>query len=250
MWTWAILLPGVVPGRSTTTATRIRTASAPAPATTSTNGYSTWFAATPAYAQAIAATYPMSRPRIPITAVMNRPTTSSNAAQPPDLSIAGVAERAGVGKPAVYRRHLSKQQLVVAALDRLGDGAVPKLPDDPRAALITLLAEAARAVGSADGLTLMGSLMTQASRDPSLREAFRDAMFEPRHAVVHRVLQGAIDRGQIRSDADLDAVDAMLFGSLLARAVVGERLDASWAARVVDVAWRAIASPPDRPRRG
>ena len=75
-----------------------------------------------------------------------------------------------------------------------------------------------------------------------LREAFRIAVFEPRHAVVHRVLRRGVELGSIRSDADLDAVDAMLFGSLLARGIVGAPLDSEWAERVVDVAWRSIAS--------
>jgi AcrR family transcriptional regulator len=158
------------------------------------------------------------------------------------LSIAAVAERAGVGKPAVYRRHPSKERLVVAALDRLADGPEPELPDDTRGALTLLLAATARAVGTPGGLTIMGSLLAQGSRDPELLRAFQVAVFEPRHAMVDAILRRGIERGEIAQDADLEVADALLFGAVLARATLGHQLDADWVERVVAVAWRTVAA--------
>jgi len=160
------------------------------------------------------------------------------------LTMAAVAERAGASKPALYRRHDSKERLVMAALARLADGPDPDLPDETRAALTLLLSETARAVGTPGGLTIMGSLLAQGSRDPALLAAFRLAIVEPRHRVVEAVLRRGIDRGEIAADVDLDAVDAMLFGAVLARATLGLPLDGTWAERVVAVAWRAMRPTP------
>lgn len=44
--------------------------------------------------------------------------------------------------------------------------------------------------------------------------------------------------------------DGLLFRALLARAILGEPVDAAWVDRVVDQLWRGIAAPPvkDNPR--
>jgi hypothetical protein len=38
----------------------------------------------------------------------------------------------------------------------------------------------------------------------------------------------------------------MLFGALLARAILGEPVDEAWITRVVDQAWRGVAAPVTR----
>jgi AcrR family transcriptional regulator len=157
------------------------------------------------------------------------------------LSIAAVAETAGVGKPAIYRRYDSKAELVVAAIDVLADAPEPELPDDTRAALTELLAATARVIGSPGGLAIMGSLLAAGSSDPELIAAFRERVVRPRHLVVDAVMERARQRGELRSNADLEALDAMLFGAVLARATLGERLDRAWVERVLATAWEAVA---------
>ena len=163
------------------------------------------------------------------------------------LTMGAVADAAGIGKPTLYRRHASKSALVAAVLVRLGGGERPMLPEDTRRALVVLLRSTATALAAPGALTIMGSLLAQAGRDPDLTAAFRDAVFRPQHAIVHATLEAGQRRGDVRADLDVEAVDAMLFGALLARATLGEEPTAGWAERVVAAAWPAIASPgPDR----
>ena len=157
------------------------------------------------------------------------------------LSIAAVAEAAGVGKPAIYRRYGSKAELVVAAIDVLAEEPAPELPDDTRDALTALLAATAAVIGTPGGLAIMGSLLAAGSSDPELIEAFRERIVRPRHEVVDAVMARAAERGELHTDADLEALDAMLFGAVLARATLGERLDRAWVERIVDTAWAAVA---------
>lgn len=159
------------------------------------------------------------------------------------LSMGAVAAEAGIGKPTLYRRYPTKAELVAAALLRLDAAqAPPPLPDDTRAALEALLAATARVVASTGGLTILGSLLAEASADPTLLATFRDAVFRPQHAVVHGLLRTGIERGAVRADVDLEAVDAMLFGGLLARAILGESVDDEWCHRMVEAAWPSIAA--------
>lgn len=158
------------------------------------------------------------------------------------MSISAIAEAAGVGRPAIYRRFPSKADLVVAAVLRLNAGPEPVLPAHPRAALGTLLARTAEALTSPGGLATLGSLLAQERRDPELLAAFRRRVFDPRHAVVHGVLRDGIERGIVAAEADLEAVDAILFGAVLARAVLGEPVDDAWIERVSAQAWQGIAA--------
>jgi AcrR family transcriptional regulator len=162
------------------------------------------------------------------------------------MSISAIAAAAGIGRPAIYRRYHSKADLVVAAVLRLNAGPEPVLPAHPRDALAVLLARTADALTSPGGLATLGSLLAQERRDPELLAAFRRRVFDPRHAVVHGVLRDGIQRGLVAADADLEAVDASLFGAVLARAVLGEPVDDAWIGRVMAQAWRGIAAvPPD-----
>jgi AcrR family transcriptional regulator len=158
------------------------------------------------------------------------------------LTMGAVAEAAGIGKPTLYRRHASKSALVAAVLLNLGATGRPELPTDTREALRMLLTFAARALAAPGALTVMGSLIAQATRDPELTAALRDAVFRPQREVVRATLSEGWRRGDVREDIDTDAVDAMLFGAMLVRAVLGEEPTPEWAARVVDAAWPSIGA--------
>lgn len=160
------------------------------------------------------------------------------------MSISAIAEAAGIGRPAIYRRFHSKADLVVAAVLRLNAGPDPVLPAHPREALSTLLARTADALASPGGLATLGSLLAQERRDPELLAAFRRRVFDPQHAVVHGVLRDGVERGIVAADADFEAVDALLFGAVLARAVLGEPVNDGWIDRVVTQAWDGIAAAP------
>jgi AcrR family transcriptional regulator len=162
------------------------------------------------------------------------------------MSIAAVAEAAGVGRPALYRRFGSKAELVVEAIQHLSSGPQPDLPDDTRGALRRLLGAAGGAFASPGGMAVLGSLLAEQRRDPELLAAFRARIFDPHRAAVHRVLERGVARGDVAAGVDPEAVDSVLFGGLLARAILGEPVDDHWIERTLDQAWRGIAASPEK----
>ena len=156
------------------------------------------------------------------------------------VSIAAVAAAAGVGRPALYRRYGSKAELVTAAIQRISSGPAPDLPDGSREALRLLLGSARSAFAAPGAVAVLGSLLAEQRRDPELLAAFRGRVFDPHRSVVQDVVARGVAAGDVAPDADREAVDAMLFGALLARAILGESVDGAWVGRVVDQLWRGL----------
>lgn len=157
------------------------------------------------------------------------------------LSMAGVALAAGISKPALYRRYPSKAELVATVLLGLTTGPPPELPKDTRAALLVLLRAAARALATPGALTILGSLLAQEQTDPELAQRFRDVVFRPQQVIVAATLTAGQARGQVVDDLDIEVIDAMLFGALLARASLGEPVSEAWLERMLATVWVSIA---------
>lgn len=156
------------------------------------------------------------------------------------LTIGAVAAEAGVGRPTVYRRYASKAELVAAALLQLTAGEPPVLPASTREALLVLLKATASALAHRGGMTIIGSLIAQETRDPELVRTFREQVFLPRHAMVREVLLRGVVAGDVAAEVDIPATIDVLFGALLARAVAGEPATDAWLASIVDTIWTGI----------
>ncbi|MEW2354290.1 TetR/AcrR family transcriptional regulator [Spirillospora sp. NPDC029432] len=166
----------------------------------------------------------------------------------PALSMGAVAQRAGVHRPAVYRRWPSKRHLVVDAVaDGLGLHPTPDT-GDLRADLvagITTIVDAL--VGTALGHVLP-ALVADLAADPELAERFRDQVFHPRRATTAATLRSAARRGEIRADFDMDFVLDALAAPLYYRALFGHLpLTRALAEQCVDGVLADLRTPGGHP---
>lgn len=120
------------------------------------------------------------------------------------MSVEGIANRAGVGKAAIYRRWSTKAEVVVDALQCHAYAHIP-LPDtgDVRADLLEVLTAQQQAFSGADG-PLMAALAAEKSRHPELRAAFERAFVRDRRAHLHRLFASAVERGDLPPDTDVE----------------------------------------------
>lgn len=158
------------------------------------------------------------------------------------LSITDVAQRAGVHKPAVYRRWKSKLELAVAAITELApparDPETGSVTDD----LVQVLLESSPR-GEAPGLTTMLRLKAAIRDVPELNDAVDRCVVSPRRAVVHAVLRRGIERGEVRADIAVELATDLLFGVLQARSTTGRPpLTRKQASQVVDLVLRGAAA--------
>jgi AcrR family transcriptional regulator len=132
------------------------------------------------------------------------------------LSIEAVAQRAGVGKATVYRRHRSKAELVFAHLMHDLDLPPPADAGSLRADLTAILDDLIARM--ADPLTrqALPGLIADLRADPGLLERFKTTFVARERECLATVLDRAVARGELPTRPDLELVHALLVGPVYA----------------------------------
>lgn len=133
-----------------------------------------------------------------------------------DLTMEAVAERAGVGKPAIYRRWPNLTHLAYAVHAR---ATMPhELPDtgtfvgDLRV-LLTGLADQASRIDR----DLLADQYAEMIRDPAFADTVRATTMDPLRDRATRVYERARERGEVRDDVDPRAVMRDISGFIVLR---------------------------------
>lgn len=160
------------------------------------------------------------------------------------MSIQAVAAAAGVGKTAIYRRYGSKRDLVIDALAAAAP-APPMTPElEPRRALRMVVETAVGALIHARAIQILATFLNEEEREPELIRTFRERLLEPRREMLLSVLSAAAERGEIRSDANLEVVTELTVGGVVAHyARTGAAPDEAWIDGLVDTIWAAVRAP-------
>jgi len=164
------------------------------------------------------------------------------------VTIEGVAARAGVGRPTIYRRWPSKPALVVAALVQSARLALP-VPDTGslRRDLIAVQRHQVELMNAPEARRVTAGLIADLADDPELADTYVSQYLAPRRATVWQVLQRGVDRGELDADVDFAFVYDLLVGPLFMRAVVwGQPLAPDAAEKTADVILAAFGANPRR----
>jgi AcrR family transcriptional regulator len=137
------------------------------------------------------------------------------------LSMDAIARRAGTGKAAIYRRWPSKQAMTVALVSNVAVTAIPAADTGTlRGDIRHFLLEALTALQHPLARTIVPDLLAEATRNTELAKALRASIQAPRRASAARLLQRAIDRGELPADTDIELGLDFLAGPLYWRQVV------------------------------
>ncbi|MEU1402150.1 TetR/AcrR family transcriptional regulator [Streptomyces sp. NPDC005728] len=142
------------------------------------------------------------------------------------LTMDAVAARTRSSKATLYRQWGGKAELVAKAVRHnkpgglgLGEIDTGSLKGDLHA--LTLRSDDCQMEQNS---ALMRGLAMVVHGNPDLLRAFRDHLIEPEMAEFRRVLQRAIDRGEVRADNPaLDYVMHMMIGGFAARTMIDEQ---------------------------
>jgi AcrR family transcriptional regulator len=154
------------------------------------------------------------------------------------LSIAGVAQEARVGRPAIYRRYKDKSELVAAVIVDKASSLPVIDTGSAREDLIAHLELARRRFT----VSLAGTLIAEERNHPELLEQFRQGMVVPRRNSIAEALDRGKERGEVRADLDSGVASSALMGSFVFSYMAGGRPPKGWSERVVDTLWPAFAA--------
>lgn len=134
-------------------------------------------------------------------------------------TIEAIAARAGVSKVTIYKWWPSRGAVAVEAY--FARYAQTIVFDDTGDVARDLAAQIRVMIGAFRGRAgrVMAELIGQAQLDDQLAEMLRRQWIEPRRQITAAVLRSAVDRGQLRRDADLELLMDQLYGPLYYRLV-------------------------------
>ncbi len=122
-----------------------------------------------------------------------------------ELTMEGVAVRAGTGKAPLYRRWPGKRELVLAAIEFVAAEDRQPLPDTGtlRGDLVRMLGRMT-AVTSSDAERAANTLIWERHRHPEIAEAAAERLITPRLTWIRDAIERAVARGEIPAPVSID----------------------------------------------
>lgn len=162
-----------------------------------------------------------------------------------DLTIDGVARRAGVGRPTVYRRYKGKLELLLAAVSHIARQP-ESYPDtgSTEGDLRVIATTFASGLSDTAAGQLMPWMIAEGNRDPERAREYHAYVTDRRGEVVNALRRG-IERGDLRPDVDLEVVADFLAAPIFFRLLfTGAPADEAFIDTVVEVTLRGFGPTP------
>jgi AcrR family transcriptional regulator len=134
-----------------------------------------------------------------------------------DLRMESVAARAGVGKATIYRWWPNKAELVIAAFVSAVEQELSFSSNGPVLESIHQQMRRWAVIYRGPLGEIVATVVGAGQSQPEILQAFRSHWVEPRRVEARKLLQQAIDRGEIRDDLDPETVFDLLYGPLYLR---------------------------------
>ncbi len=139
------------------------------------------------------------------------------------ITIGGVAQEAGVGKPTIYRWWDSKCDLV---MDAFLATAAPKIPfPKSGSAAAALSLQAKRVIKLLRGRPgrIVAEMVGEGQADPHILEQFRSRFFAHLLAPARAVIERGKASGELAQDLDPDLALDLIYGPIYYRLLVGHQ---------------------------
>ena len=162
-------------------------------------------------------------------------------------TVDAIAERAGVAKNTIYRRWDSKEELIADALDQL---TRYELDVSESASVYEILREhardIARIVADPQVRRILPDMLGELQRNRAFAVTVTERLLRPRRAAIVDSLRRAVERGELRRDADVELIADLLGGPPFARVLLPfdvPEMSEHDADVLVDTIWNGLASP-------
>jgi AcrR family transcriptional regulator len=160
-----------------------------------------------------------------------------------------IAARAGVGRNTIYRRWSSKEELITQALQELVAELDFQEGDDLYALLLDWIRDFARVFGDPLYGRILPAVLGELQRNPDFARLYAEQIVHPRYEKLVGLLRQAVERGELRRDADVEHIADLLYAPPFVRSIpLGlPPMSDRYAEDLLDTIWRGIA--PSRSTR-
>ncbi|OBB11741.1 TetR family transcriptional regulator [Mycolicibacterium setense] len=165
-------------------------------------------------------------------------------------SIEQIAKRAGVGKPSIYRRWATKEELIAAAMETLiaeeVSWASPEAIEieSPYELVEAAIESAAVTTTTPHYRALVARVLGSAVSHPALMAVYWDRYIMPRRELAARLLERAREHGTVSADADFDVAIDMMVGAITYRVLQPDPPDTDEMRRYLRALYRQVGLLP------
>ena len=160
-----------------------------------------------------------------------------------EVTIEGVAARAGVAKTTIYRRWPSKADMVVEAITACKKDCLVQEVACPTDTVACMLVRMLSTLACSKIAKILTSLAVEMVHNEELAVAVREGLLKPNREVVMHLLQRGVDTGEFRPDANLGLVADVLVGPVFFRLLMsGDEVTPDLATETVDLVLRGISA--------
>jgi AcrR family transcriptional regulator len=153
------------------------------------------------------------------------------------MSVEAVAASAGVGKATIYRRWLSKEDLVIDAVARIFAEPVTPNTGSVRDDLVASGRELQVLMSASPTGEVFPRVAAELARRSPLGRLYGKRVIGPRRAIFGDALRRGIERGELPASTDIELAVDQLVGMLLLRRLTGrlQQAESDLAERAVDM---------------
>lgn len=160
-----------------------------------------------------------------------------------DLTIEGIAERAGVSKATIYKWWPNKAAVVLDGFFAATESML-QVPDtgSVREDLFIQVNNLASFITSPKG-KVIAELIAQGQFDTNIAEEYRNRYFIPRRLISRHIIERGILRGDLKKDLDIELSIDMIFAPLFYRLLItGEMLDSEFVKSLISYALMGLST--------
>lgn len=162
------------------------------------------------------------------------------------LTIEGVAKRAGVGKPTIYRWWPDKSQLVFDAVADLSELLDEELELDFEDSLRWFVGRVVNHLAAPGTIASHPALFA----DREAYQAIYESSIRPSQEHFRRMVRRGVEAGEVRPDTDADLLFDLVVGGLVQRMTRQNMLDGRVVGPVDDVVALVLRATSPGPRPG
>lgn len=137
------------------------------------------------------------------------------------MTMDGVAARAGVSKASIYRRWSSKEDLVIDVIGSLVSQTDARSTGEISADLLLVLGRFGAFISELRAGAIFPRLVGEVHCGSALGRHYAESVILPKRAIVAGLIAKAIERGELRSDLDVELAVDMLTGPVILRNLMG-----------------------------